>query len=130
MKKFKFFRVSTLIILFLLWDSYYQAAQTEPFSSIIENLPLINGFTEDLENVVVFETPMGRIIEISAIGKGNLQDAIDFYQKSLPQLGWDTRTETQYHKNGEMLKIDVKDKNDHESTIQIFFKITPQGFIK
>ena len=130
MKKFNFFRVSILITLFLLLVSYLQTARTEPFSSIIENLPLINGFKEDLENIVVFETPMGRIIETSALGKGNLQDAIDFYQKSLPQLGWDTRSKTQYHKNGEMLKIEVKDKSDAESTIRIFFKITPKGFLE
>ena len=130
MKKYKFFRVSTLITLFLLLISYLQTARAEPFSGIIENLPLVNGFKEDLENIVVFETPMGRIIETSARGKGNLQDAIDFYQKSLPQLGWDTRSKTQYHKNGEMLKIEVKDKTDVESIIRIFFKITPQGLLE
>ena len=110
--------------------SYLQTARAEPFSGIIENLPLVNGFKEDLENIVVFETPMGRIIETSALGKGNLQDVIDFYQKSLPQLGWDTKSKTQYHKNGEMLKIEVKDKTDAESIIRIFFKITPQGLLE
>ena len=130
MKKYKFCRVSALTTLCLLLISYFQTARAEPFSGIIENLPLINGFKEDLENVVVFETPMGRIIETSALGKGNLQDAIDFYQKSLPQLGWDTRSKTQYYKNGEMLKIEVKYKTDVESIIRIFFKITPQGLLE
>ena len=94
------------------------------FSSVIENLPLMHGFSEDKDSAVIFESPGGRIIETSAVGKGVWIDISGFYKKSLPELGWKTKSSTSYIREGELLNLELVEK-DSEGKVRILFKITP-----
>lgn len=81
-----------------------------------EDLPLMDGLKQAEEAPVSFDTPSGRIIEAYAqsnrIGK---QKIADFYDKTLPQLGWrrlsgnNKKSSVSYAREGEVLTISIDD---------------------
>lgn len=79
-----------------------------------EDLPLMDGLKQSEDAAVSFDTPSGRIIEAYAqsdeIGK---QKIAEFYNKTLPQLGWrrvsDKKAFLSYVREGEVLTISVED---------------------
>ena len=91
-------------------------AAESAFMSGFEDLPLMEGLKQAEDAVVSFDAPSGRIIEAyaqsSQIGK---QKIADFYDKTLPQLGWkrisgkDKTSSVSYMREGEMLTISVDD---------------------
>ena len=62
------------------------SAQTAYFSAI-DDLPLPPGFSESAPPGV-FESAEGRLIALSAEGAGELRAVRDFYDATLPALGW------------------------------------------
>ena len=91
-------------------------AAESAFMSGFEDLPLMEGLKQAEDSVVSFDTPSGRIIEAYAqsnqIGK---QKIAEFYDKTLPQLGWKRVSEknktasVSYTREGEVLTISVDD---------------------
>ncbi|MBR1777599.1 MAG: hypothetical protein IJ752_03315 [Alphaproteobacteria bacterium] len=104
----------------ILWAGLFfsasGAAAESAFMSGFEDLPLMEGLKQSEEAAVSFDAPSGRIIEAyaqsSQIGK---QKIVDFYNKTLPQLGWKRLSENKktssvsYMREGEMLTISVDD---------------------
>jgi len=84
----------------------------------------MHGFSEEQDSAVIFESPAGRIIETSAIGKGVWLDISGFYKRSLPELGWKSKSPTSYIREGELLNLELVE-TDSEGKIRILFKITP-----
>lgn len=90
-------------------------AQASSFMAGFEDLPLMDGLKQAEEASVSFDTPSGRIIEAYAesekIGK---QQIVDFYDKTLPQLGWKRRRASaktaspSYVREGEELTISIE----------------------
>lgn len=73
----------------------------------IEDLPLMPGLTDIPDAGVVFETPAGRIVEAQALAGTNNKDAVlDFYDATLPQLGWTRVKRGQYGREGETLILE------------------------
>ena len=70
-------------------------AENAAFMSGFEDLPLMDGLKQAEDTAVSFDTPAGRIIEAYAqsneIGKRKI---VDFYNKTLPQLGWKRQSES------------------------------------
>lgn len=81
-----------------------------------EDLPLMDGLKQSEEAPVSFDSPGGRIIEAYAQSdRIEKQEVMDFYDKTLPQLGWSRlKKETKqssfsYMREGEKLTISVDD---------------------
>ena len=86
------------------------------FMSGFEDLPLMDGLKQAEETAVSFDTPSGRIIEAYAqSNKIKKQEITDFYNKTLPQLGWkrmpkeNKNAAVSYMREGEVLTISVDD---------------------
>src|SRR5215475_10867866 len=68
------------------------APAVDGFLSLVEDLPLMSGLTEDTAAGLGFDTADGRIV--------------DFYGETLPQLGWKAEGKTQFARNGERLRLE------------------------
>jgi hypothetical protein len=79
---------------------------TEYFSAIAD-LPVADGLVEQADKSTVFDAPVGRIVTAYAAGSVDAADVLDFYDDTLPSLGWDKTGEGTYHRKAETLKIDV-----------------------
>jgi hypothetical protein len=73
----------------------------------VSDLPLADGLKEQVEKATVFDTPLGRIVNAYATGNLKPSAVLDFYDDTLPALGWDRQKTGTYHHKNEILKIDV-----------------------
>jgi len=67
-----------------------KAADETVYLSGIEDVPLMDGLSEDTEAGVVFDKPSGRIVEAVAAGSPSSEAVGRFYRATLPELGWKT----------------------------------------
>lgn len=87
----------------------------------------MDGLKQSEDSSLSFDTPSGRFIEAYAetekIGK---QKIIDFYDKTLPQLGWkrlkQNSSNVSYIREGDILTISV----EAGTTTIVRFELTPQ----
>ena len=82
-----------------------------------EDLPLMDGLKQTEDDAVSFDAPSGRIIEAYAqSGVTGKQKIEDFYNKTLPQLGWKrlprkgSSSPVSYEREGEVLTISIDDE--------------------
>ncbi|HVZ00330.1 MAG TPA: hypothetical protein VHA35_12540 [Dongiaceae bacterium] len=71
------------------------------------DLPLADGLKEQPDKGAVFDTPLGRIVTAYAAGNARPQAVLDFYDDTLPQLGWERQKTGTYRRKQQILKIDV-----------------------
>ena len=83
------------------------AAHATDYLAGASDLPLAVGLKEQPDKGAVFDTPLGRIVTAYAVGNAKPQDVLDFYDDTLPQLGWERDKPGTYHRKKETLKIDV-----------------------
>ena len=100
---------SALLALFMLtvFSAAAGAQDASRFVSVIDDLPLMNGLSEDGEGVE-FATPQGRIVEATArsASKAVSEGAVvSFYAETLPQLGWTAQSKTRFVREGETLDL-------------------------
>jgi hypothetical protein len=95
-----------IAILFLLLGIAHSALATE-YLSMIPDMPLPLGLAEELDKGAVFDAPTGRIATGYASGLVAAGAVRDFYDETLPQLGWETVAQGTYRRQSETLKIDV-----------------------
>ena len=96
------------------------------FLSVVEDLPLMDGLAEVEGSAMIFSTPQGRIVEVSAksitgdrIGK---EKVLAFYEHTLPQLGWSPAGPLKWVREGERLDLTVT-VNGGKLLVQ--FSLTP-----
>ena len=82
-------------------------AQATEYLAGASDLPLATGLKEQPDKGAVFDTPLGRIVTAYASGNAKPQAVLDFYDDTLPQLGWERDKPGTYHRKKETLKIDV-----------------------
>ena len=82
------------------------AAQGGAFVSDIEDLPLMPGLTEAVDEGMVFDTAAGRIVEAYAAGAVTRAQVVAFYAATLPQLGWTRSAETVFRREDETLVLE------------------------
>ncbi|MBH63645.1 MAG: hypothetical protein CL569_14585 [Alphaproteobacteria bacterium] len=92
------------------------------FFSQVEDLPIMPGLEEVVDEGMVFDKPEGRIVEVVAIGAVSRQAIMAFYGATLPELGWKQESSTDYARSGEVLRFRVDNRGD-EFTIR--FTIAP-----
>ena len=100
-------------------------SQAPDFISVIEDLPLMPGLSEDPDGAMSFDTANGRIAETTASGFVEPGDVIDYYKHALPQLGWKRVAATRYRREDEVLNIDVAKGSDEAVQVLVHFRLSP-----
>lgn len=102
-------------------SSAYGADQ---FSSIIEDLPLMQGMYERTEESVIFDKPSGRFVElITAAPSLARSEVLEFYEDALPALGWTKKTPQEYVLEGEVIKINTQQL---DKVLYVTFTLSPR----
>lgn len=83
------------------------AAEALAFLASVEDLPLAPGLVEQRGQELVFDTPGGRIVEAHAAGAASADSVRAFYAQALPELGWVRRGDSEYRRDGEVLRLEV-----------------------
>ena len=82
-------------------------ASAADYLKAVSDLPLADGLREQADKATVFDTPIGRIVNAYATGNVAPEAVLDFYDETLPALGWEREKAGTYHRKNEILKIDV-----------------------
>ncbi len=77
------------------------------YLSAVDDLPLATGLTEQKDKTTVFDAPVGKLVTAYATGQVKAEDVRNFYDTTLPQLGWQQTASGTYHRKAQTLKIDV-----------------------
>lgn len=85
--------------------SHPRAQETAGFVSTIEDLPLMEGLIEE-EGGMVFDSARGRIVEVYATGPVSEAAVREFYDDTLPQLGWRPLGAGAFRREDEILKVE------------------------
>src|SRR5215475_9239490 len=104
--RFRGHLAGSAVLALLLVVSPRSAWPVDGFLSLVEDLPLMSGLTEDTAAGLGFDTADGRIVDAYAHGKVSERQVVDFYGETLPQLGWKAEGKTQFARNGERLRIE------------------------
>lgn len=93
------------------------------FVTEIEDLPLMPGLTQPPESGVVFDKAAGRIVEAYAVGDIAAGEVRQFYDQTLPQLGWQTTsTSGVFSREGEILRVEVIDQG---AAVTVLYLLVP-----
>lgn len=97
------------------------------------DVPLAPGLTADADDLLVFDNPSGRIIQVTATGtgpgNGEPEAVLNFYIDTLPQLGWVKATEpgsaaqSMWIRQGESLTITVEPQT---RALAVRFQLSPR----
>lgn len=95
-----------LLILCLCLFLPLTARAEQSYLSYLPDVPLITGMAELEDQSVVFDKAEGRVIETAVFTKSSTQKAImEYYQKTLPELGWSSLSSDRFLRNGEQLIV-------------------------
>ena len=97
---------AAVVLLFAVF-AFGAVASAAEYLAAAGDLPLADGLKEQAEKSTVFDTPLGRIVNAYATGNVKPQAVLDFYDDTLPQLGWDRQKAGTYQRKKQILKIDV-----------------------
>jgi hypothetical protein len=89
----------------------------------VEDLPLMPQLTRASTPPVVFDKPIGRIIQASAEGNVPAADVRRFYETSLPQLGWIASAPLTWVRGKERLTIEL---TPQQSRTLVRFTVAPE----
>ncbi|MCI5059785.1 MAG: hypothetical protein MRY79_01800 [Alphaproteobacteria bacterium] len=94
---------------------------SEPqFFEALYDVPVMSGLEELREQQSIFDTPEGRIVQVSAVSGVKSERVFDFYGQTLPQMGWkliknanisSQKREQRYQREGEILQIFTEKSN-------------------
>jgi hypothetical protein len=96
------------------------------YLSAVDDLPLTQGLTEQKDKTTVFDAPVGKIVTAYATGNVKAEDVVDFYDTTLPQLGWEKTESGTYHRKSQTLKIDVLG-GQGGGPVNVSFTVSTQG---
>lgn len=117
----KFIRLYGLFVIVLLcfvwapaWAQSSRTAQGQRFFQTLNDVPLMPGLYEMLDESVVFDKPEGRIVESAAASEDLASQEIRaYYRQALPQLGWNPVAEGTFVRQGESLTLRVENQGDY-----------------
>jgi hypothetical protein len=78
--------------------------RADGFFADVDDLPLMAGLREIPDSALVYDKPGGRIVIVSATGSVSRSQVLEFYHRTLPQLGWRRNGES-YRRDDEKLTI-------------------------
>jgi hypothetical protein len=100
------------------------AQEGKEFIAGIEDLPVMPGLAEIADAGLIFDKPSGRIVEAYAQGEVGEQAVLDFYQETLPQLGWLSQADNRYAREGEELTLQVR--AGETGGVVVMFRLAPK----
>lgn len=89
----------------------------------IADLPLMPGLRAVPNAGVVFDKPVGRIVDAYAQGPVTPASVITFYRKALPQLGWEILDDASFRRESEVLRLEFLQSN---KALTVRFALAPQ----
>ena len=95
---------------------------SDRFVAGIADLPLISGLYLVNEETVIFEKPAGRLVQAIAKGHRTKEAFWQFYNETLPQLGWRIDERENFVRDGESLSIKVEERGPQ---IIVRFTVVP-----
>jgi len=101
------------------------SGETVVYLSGVDDLPLMAGLEEAPDQGVIFDTPDGRIVEAYASGPVDAGRVREFYQTSLPQLGWSQTGPGQYVREGEQLTLEILNSDPTSTAVRFQLKPKP-----
>ncbi len=120
--RFLVFTVAVLLMGGMAENAHAQEAAG--FISMIEDLPLMPGLVEE-EGGMVFDSAQGRIVQVYAIGWVNEGEVRDFYDDTLPQLGWRPDGPGVFRREGEILKVEFPGGSSAAPPLAVGFRLIP-----
>ena len=122
---------AAFVAVMLLWGlaavapvSHPRAQETAGFVSTIEDLPLMDGLIEE-EGGMVFDSARGRIVEAFATGWVNEGAVRDFYDETLPQLGWRPLGQGAFQRENEILMVEFPGGPGAAPPLTVGFRLMP-----
>jgi len=109
--------VAALLLLLAAIVPAHGPAWAADYLKAVSDLPLADGLQEQADKATVFDTPIGRIVNAYATGNVKPEAVLDFYDDTLPALGWDRQKTGTYHRKNEILKIDVWGPDEGPSNV-------------
>ena len=100
------------------------AAARDVFFSLIEDLPVMPGLSEDVEAGMVFDKPEGRIVTAVAQGRVPKDAPTRYYDEVLPQLGWQKQSGGDWRRDEETLRAAI---SEDAGTVRLTITISPAG---
>lgn len=100
-----------------------RAQENGAYVAGIPDLPLMPGLATLPDSGLVFDKPGGRIVEAFAEGRVAPQSVLGFYDRTLPQLGWQREELGAYLREGERLRLDV---SEEAGRVTVHFRLFPQ----
>lgn len=89
-------------------------SEQQQFFETLNDVPLMPGLYEMVDDSVVFDKPEGRIIESRAASEKLAGAQIkSFYKHTLPQMGWVPRADGSYVRDGETLTMNVEKQGNY-----------------
>tara|TARA_B100001564_G_C20322813_1_gene526555 strand:+ start:216 stop:602 length:387 start_codon:yes stop_codon:yes gene_type:complete len=80
----------------------------QQYADGIEDMPLYPGFYSSDDESVSYDTSAGRIISLNYFhSNASAKDVRNYYELTLPQLGWQKQQYQLYTRDGESLRITV-----------------------
>lgn len=114
-----------IIILCFVFYSTVSFAQGSFFDDL-GDVPKMQNMQYIDEGLIVFDSPFGRFIELFVLSGDDSQKIINYYQQSLPELGWQQQSATQFQRHNELLVIDFFKASNQPSHIIVRFTLSPQ----
>lgn len=123
-----FIRIAAFVIFVSGSLSVFQALAEDGaaprFFTTLNDVPLMDGLEELIDQAVVFDMAEGRIVESSAVTDDfGIRAIRDFYNATLPQLGWQKVSEGAFVRSGEVLEMRVQEEEGYNT---VHFMISPR----
>ena len=107
--------VRVFILTGLVWaiGAVQGFAQPVQFFESLQDIPLMPGLIEQVDDTVFFDKPDGRVVESVADMAGFSQEAVEsYYMSALPQFGWENAGGGRFNRGGESLELVFEGADD------------------
>lgn len=90
----------------------------------IEDLPVPEGFVEQKDHTLIYDTLSGQVIEALYEGQSTLKDIKNYYADTLPELGWKKVAMSLYEREDEQLQLKLSREDGNR--VAISFTLRPK----
>lgn len=122
-------RLRPHIVLLTVWLAAAGAAPRSAFGEAfvegLEDMPLMPGLTQLRDRAVIFDAPSGRVVEVYAEGSVARDAVVQFYARTLPQLGWRMTDGDGYAREGETLRLEILPARPGTKRLLVRFFVSP-----
>lgn len=116
--KHKFF-----FILIFIFNFNLAICNEISFVNGINDIPIFKNMKNIEDSLVVFDTNKGRFVTSEIFGENNQKKIESYYEKILPNLGWEKIKTSKYQREEEILDLEYKNIDEK---VHLIFKISPK----